>query len=148
MSQPGLSPRARRAIWDATEERRALDEVGLAPDWYVRCRCFEADVLKFGRARRLMRDWRDCGSADPDPKAAARLTQTELLSQRLCGERTVKEIVGWLAGFGLALSEKYVPPHRPFAANVYADWLDENGEPHAAAKLRAAFPLDDGKETA
>lgn len=30
----------------------------------------------------------------------------------------------------------------PLTANVYADWLDENGEPMAAAKLRAAFPMD------
>jgi hypothetical protein len=29
----------------------------------------------------------------------------------------------------------------PAAANVYADWLEDNGEPAAAAKLRAAFPL-------
>lgn len=31
-------------------------------------------------------------------------------------------------------------------ANVYADWLLENGEPLAAIKLREAFPIDDGKE--
>ena len=30
------------------------------------------------------------------------------------------------------------------SANVYADWLEDNGEPAAAEKLRAAFPLDDG----
>lgn len=30
-------------------------------------------------------------------------------------------------------------------ANVYADWLDEHGESRAAAKLRVAFPLDDGR---
>lgn len=29
----------------------------------------------------------------------------------------------------------------PTAAQVYADWLEENGEPGAAAKLRGAFPL-------
>ena len=28
-----------------------------------------------------------------------------------------------------------------FTANVYADWLEENGEPQAAVKLRAAFPI-------
>jgi hypothetical protein len=30
-------------------------------------------------------------------------------------------------------------------ANVYADWLDEHGEPMAAHKLRQAFPIDPGK---
>jgi hypothetical protein len=29
----------------------------------------------------------------------------------------------------------------PLTANVYADWLDENGEHGAADKLRRAFPL-------
>jgi len=36
------------------------------------------------------------------------------------------------------------PPHDRLSANVYADWLEDNGEPAAAAKLRAAFPIDDG----
>lgn len=30
---------------------------------------------------------------------------------------------------------------RAEGANVFADWLDDHGEPAAAAKLRAAFPL-------
>lgn len=29
-------------------------------------------------------------------------------------------------------------------ANIYADWLDDQGEHQAAAKLRAAFPLGEG----
>jgi len=33
------------------------------------------------------------------------------------------------------------PPPPPAPANVYADWLEEHGEPAAAAKLRLAFPL-------
>lgn len=36
------------------------------------------------------------------------------------------------------------PALDPLPANVYADWLEEHGEGAAAAKLRAAFPLDDG----
>jgi uncharacterized protein (TIGR02996 family) len=37
------------------------------------------------------------------------------------------------------------PDPDALTANVYADWLEDNGEPAAAAKLRAAFPLDDGR---
>jgi hypothetical protein len=34
------------------------------------------------------------------------------------------------------------PPHLPpEPGNVFADWLEDNGEPVAAAKLRQAFPL-------
>lgn len=29
--------------------------------------------------------------------------------------------------------------------NVYADWLEDHGEPEAAKKLRAAFPIDSGE---
>lgn len=32
----------------------------------------------------------------------------------------------------------------PITANVFADWLEENGENRAAAKLRSAFPIHDG----
>jgi len=35
-------------------------------------------------------------------------------------------------------------PPDTLSANVYADFLDEAGEPAAAAKLRSAFPLDGG----
>lgn len=37
-----------------------------------------------------------------------------------------------------------ITPLEPFdrtTANVFADWLEENGEPEAAAKLRKAFPI-------
>jgi hypothetical protein len=39
---------------------------------------------------------------------------------------------------------------RPFleTANVYADWLEEQGEYRAAALLRAAFPLPPAEEVA
>jgi hypothetical protein len=33
----------------------------------------------------------------------------------------------------------------PVAANVYADFLEENGHPEAAALLRKSFPLADGR---
>jgi len=33
--------------------------------------------------------------------------------------------------------------YRPEPANIYADWLDDNGHPEAAAALREAFPLGD-----
>jgi hypothetical protein len=32
----------------------------------------------------------------------------------------------------------------PTTSNVYADWLDDHGEPGAARKLREAFPLPPG----
>jgi hypothetical protein len=32
----------------------------------------------------------------------------------------------------------------PLAANIFADWLEENGELRAAMKLRAAFPVWEG----
>jgi hypothetical protein len=34
----------------------------------------------------------------------------------------------------------------PVTANVFADFLEENGEARAAALLRSAFPLADGKD--
>jgi len=37
----------------------------------------------------------------------------------------------------IALASRY----DPLTANVFADWLEENGEIRAAAKLRAVFPL-------
>jgi hypothetical protein len=39
------------------------------------------------------------------------------------------------------------PPQHldPVPANIYADFLDEHGEHRAAAMLREAFPLADGK---
>lgn len=36
---------------------------------------------------------------------------------------------------------EYVGPADPPTAHVYADWLEENGEPRAAEMLRKAFPL-------
>lgn len=41
----------------------------------------------------------------------------------------------------------FVKTYDPTTANVFADWLDDAGEPAAAEKLRKAFPLtedDDG----
>ncbi len=35
----------------------------------------------------------------------------------------------------------------PTDANVFADWLEEHGEPRAAAMLREAFPFCEGKPT-
>jgi|SRR5215813_3789425 len=37
----------------------------------------------------------------------------------------------------IALASRY----DPLTANVFADWLEENGEIRAATKLRAVFPL-------
>lgn len=36
-------------------------------------------------------------------------------------------------------------PANPIPANVYADWLEENGYDEAGQELRKAFPLEDGK---
>jgi hypothetical protein len=44
------------------------------------------------------------------------------------------------------LTEVCLPAPGPaLTANVFADWLDEQGEPTAAAKLRKAFPIADGR---
>lgn len=39
------------------------------------------------------------------------------------------------------------PPADPLSANVYADWLEENNYPEAAAALRKAFPLSADTDT-
>jgi hypothetical protein len=76
------------------------------------------------------------------PALTAKLTAGELWEQKNCGHYTVREIKAWLACFGMALEESSEGPRRdPVFANVYADWLEENGEPSAAEKLRVAFPL-------
>lgn len=51
--------------------------------------------------------------------------------------------------FGISERDPHDLSHAPtgdaLSANVYADWLEEHGESRAAAKLRSAFPIDDGK---
>lgn len=36
------------------------------------------------------------------------------------------------------------PSSDPLSANIYADWLEENDFPEAAAALRKAFPFSEG----
>jgi hypothetical protein len=38
-----------------------------------------------------------------------------------------------------------VPPGAYPQGNIFADWLEENDEPRAAAKLREAFPMADAQ---
>lgn len=49
------------------------------------------------------------------------------------------------AAASLSENLQLIPRHQPDAANVYADFLEEAGEPRAAALLRQAFPLADGR---
>jgi hypothetical protein len=83
------------------------------------------------------------GNFDATPILVATLTADEILFQKNTGKATLAEVQAWLAAHGRELG---TPPD-PLTGNVYADWLEENGEPIAAAKLRAAFPLDDGART-
>lgn len=52
-------------------------------------------------------------------------------------EHRVKNV--WIHPDEFKLFEKF----DPLRVNVYADWLEENGEVRAAEKLRTAFPLGD-----
>jgi len=88
-----------------------------------------------------------CGMADeppPLPAVVATLTAGQLMDQRNFGDTSLLQVREWLMGHGLDLASREQPAHDPLTANVYADWLEDNGEPGAAAKLRVAFPLDDG----
>jgi hypothetical protein len=82
----------------------------------------------------------------PRASTVATLTTEELLQIKNCGPGTVRSVRAWLEDRGLTLRDALPPDHEPLTANVYADWLDEQGEPSAAAKLRKAFPLDAGHE--
>ena len=74
----------------------------------------------------------------------ATLTAREVLDQPNFAETSLLRLREWLMGHGRDLAAKASPPHDRLTANVYADWLEENGQHQAAAMLRQAFPIDDG----
>jgi hypothetical protein len=72
-------------------------------------------------------------------------TSLGLLCFRNFGQTALQAAKDWLARLGLHLADE--GPSRPVClacretASVFADWLEEHGEPVAAAMLRQAFAL-------
>jgi len=130
-----LPKRVRKGVRAALAARAALARHGLTwgRDPY--------DVITAAiRAEKIRR----ASEPPPSPAVVASLTAREVLDQANFAETSLLQLREWLMGHGRDLAAKPSPPHDRLSANVYADWLEDNGEPAAAAKLRQAFPLDDG----
>ena len=145
-----LSSRAERAVRRALWVRQTLDKVGLSWDLASLEEIDAALVAAGGDGagiRRTSWDHAPRITSDFTPAEVAALTAGELGSVPGCGEVTFKEVQQWLWHRDLRLASDGGRPDG-VTGNVYADWLEDNGEPIAASKLRRAFPIDRGERPA